>query len=472
MSFWAPENLRSITGGSWAARPPERRGDLAGVSIDSRRIEPGQVFFAIRGERTDGHRYLAEVARAGAAIAIVSAEAVLPEGLEPSMGVLRVLDTRRALLRLAAAYRQTLERTRVIGVTGSNGKTTTKGLIHAVLSRAMRGSASPRSFNNDIGVPLTILAADRADRYLICEIGTNAPGEVAALARVVEPDIGVVTCIGREHLERLGNLETICAEESSQLDFLRPGGLGVVNADSPLLVQLARAKAAARGVPVLTFGVSTDADVRVTDIACDGAGLSFRVHGRGAYRLPLLGRHNAVNAGAAIAVGLRLGVAENEIAAGLESIRPAPMRLESRTIGAIRVINDAYNANPDSMRAALETLGGIEAPAGGRRIAILGDMLELGEHTESAHAEVVERLGTPAGPDLAILVGPNMRRAAGEGSARIAVFDGADGAGSGAIARLLCDGDVVLLKGSRRMGLERVVEALEERVREPLLTER
>ncbi len=198
MTFFESEHLRQLTGGRWR-QAPSRRLTARGVGIDTRQPLAGQMFFAIRGEHHDGHGFLHEAAAADAALLVVeraSAPAALPAGV----GVLEVPDTRRALAQLAAAYRRTLTGTTVVAVTGSAGKTTTKTLLHGVLSTAMRGSAAPKSFNNEIGVPLTVLAADPDDRYLVVEVGSNAPGETAMLTRIVEPDIAVITTIGRAHL--------------------------------------------------------------------------------------------------------------------------------------------------------------------------------------------------------------------------------------------------------------------------------
>src|SRR5205814_447570 len=188
MSFWESENLRGAAGGTWLARPTAA-AKITGLSTDTRTLEPEQVFLALKGERFDGHEMLADAAAKGSPLAIIDRDIESPRG----MGVLKVPDTRRALLRIAAAYRQTLEGTKVVAVAGSNGKTTTVRLIDAVLSQGLKGAASPRSFNNDVGVPLTLLSASPGDAYLVCEVGTNSPGEIGRLGEVVQPDIAVIT---------------------------------------------------------------------------------------------------------------------------------------------------------------------------------------------------------------------------------------------------------------------------------------
>lgn len=454
MSFWSPENLRRVVGGEWVV-PPAAGARVEGVCIDSRAVRPGRVFVAIRGDRTDGHLYLADAARAGAGVLIVEDEGAARSAEAPAV---RVADTREALLRLGAAYRKTLTGTRVIAVGGSNGKTTTVRLLEAVLSSARRGTASAKSFNNAVGVPLTILGAGPEDEFLICEVGTNAPGEIAQLAAVVEPDVAVITSIGREHLEGLGSLEGVLREELELLRFVRPGGAAVLNADAPGLVAGA---AGMRGVGrIVTFGHAGGADLRIGEVRHEGAGVRFGIAGRGTFVLPLVGRHNASNAAAAVAVAEQLGLSGDQIASGLQLVRGAAWRLERATIGGVDVLNDAYNANPDSMRAALETLADVSGGAA-RRVVVLGDMLELGEHAEGAHREIGE-LVARMGVDVAVFVGPNMRHAAAAAPGSVHI-DAADEAKLAEVAGLMRPGDCVLLKGSRRMGLERVVRALEER---------
>jgi UDP-N-acetylmuramoyl-tripeptide--D-alanyl-D-alanine ligase len=482
MSFWTAENLRRVTGGTWLSLP-ER--EATGLSTDTRTLAPGQVFLALRGERLDGHTMLGDAALAGSPLAIIDRPAsagAVPVG----MGVLVVQDTGRALLKLGAAYRLTLEKTRVVAVAGSNGKTTTVRLIDAVLGSGLRGSASQKSFNNHIGVPLTVLAAKPSDQYLVCEIGTNSPGEVAQLAAVVRPDLAVITSVGREHLEKLSSLRGVAREEASVLEFVREGGAGIVSADSAELVEAVSGSAGARGVPgrsggvaqrqggrrpltVIYFGEGARADVRVASTEQSFDGVRFTLNDRAAFAIPLLGRHNAVNAAGAVAVGRRMGLSDGQIALGLGRVRGAEMRLERTEIAGVRVINDAYNANPDSMAAALRTFEEIGDRIGGglRRVVVLGDMLELGEHAEASHREVGERLAAVPGLDLAVLVGTWMRHAARvleaqAGGARIVRVDELDDGRAAEVAGLLTSGDLVLLKGSRRMRLERVAAALRE----------
>lgn len=506
MTFWTPETLRAACAGSWIVRPPQielpkdRPADMpppplhapiSGLSTDTRTLRPGQVFLALRGENFDGHRFVGDAARAGAPILIIDdPECIAPDRWDgrPPVGVMKVADTGQALLRIAAAYRRTLERTRVVAVCGSNGKTTTTTLIGQLLSACgLRGSTSRRSFNNAVGVPLTILAAQPTDQYLVCEVGTNAPGEVAALAEVVQPDIAVVTSIGREHLEKLGDLAGVAREEGSVFRSLRPKGCAVINDDHPELKEHAE-----KAAQVITFGRSDQANFRLTSVRhlveSGFAGIELVFNGRFAARVPMLGEHNALNALAALAVARRFGVDEQRAIAALATARGPDMRMQVETIadaaggGSTTVLNDAYNANPDSMIAAVRTLAAVAAsvPEPPRRVvAVLADMLELGEASPDGHRSVGAALAEAFGPIGAadparrkgppvevILVGPAMMHAASALDAAGWPPDAmihllhADDAAMNRVAAMLRPGDLVLLKGSRRMRLERVLERL------------
>ncbi len=485
MSFWTLESFERVLGGVWLvpADGAARDGALTGVCTDSRVVKPGQVFIALRGENTDGHHYLAQAAAGGAALLIID-DAASAVGLPTP--ALHVRDTGAALLDLAAAYRNTLTNTTVIAVGGSNGKTTTVKLIDQVLATRLKGRASIKSFNNAVGVPLTILGAEPSDQYLICEVGTNAPGEIAPLAAIVQPDIAVITSIGREHLEGLGSLEGVLNEEVSLLRRLRTGGAAVLNADAAGLLEAARAVLdPAAGHAVSTFGAAANADVRTSQCTQRFEGLRFNINDASWFELPLLGEHNAANAAAAVSVGWRLGLDDRAIAEGLAQAKGPEMRLERVVLETaaktplserggtqggkgnqkhISFINDAYNANPDSALAALKTFAAVAA--GGRfarRVLVLGDMLELGEQAPDLHREVGEAAAA-VGADLVVLVGglslyTGERLSKMQPGVNLATFiDLAEGRDAQAAA-LLRGGDLVLLKGSRRMGLERVIGA-------------
>lgn len=485
MSFWTVDAVRAACGGTFVTRgrPAQGGAPLAGVSIDSRAIKPGQVFIAIRGETFDGHDFVHSAIAAGAAVVIIDREIAVTDESKPPAGardeqvcIIRVADTRKALLRLAGAYRNALEHTKVIAVCGSNGKTTTTRLVHAVLSARLRGTCPAKSFNNDIGVPLTILSAKESDQYLICEVGSNAPGEIAALGGVVSPDLAVITSIGREHLQGFGSLEGVAREEAAILGALRSPGAAIVTADSPLLSEALRAAAAA-GRTCITFGAADHADLRLTafeHVCADPdaraeAGSSvvpdcirFGVNGRAQFVAPLVGEHNALNALAAIAVGRRFGLSDPEIAAGLLKAVAPDMRLQRLTLAGIEVINDAYNANPESTLAALRTFASLHAKDP-RRVVILGDNLELGAAAEASHRELGRAVASLGCVDLFVAVGPLMACAAEEAAAqglRVHTLPDLDSGRDRAAAGLLRRGDSVLIKASRGMGLERIVQAL------------
>jgi UDP-N-acetylmuramoyl-tripeptide--D-alanyl-D-alanine ligase len=496
VNFWTPDSLRSASGGTFVLRPDPgvvaASPAMHGLSIDSRSILPGQAFMAIRGERFDAHEFVFDVAGSGCPLMFIERDVDLVrlrEAVRVPPVVIRVPDARKALARLAHAYRRSLTRTRVIAVCGSNGKTTTVRLIDAVLASRLTGTASRKSFNNDIGVPLTILAASPTDQYLICEVGTNAPGEIAHLAGIVEPDVCVITSIGREHLELLGGLDGVAQEESAIVRGTRPGGLALVIGDSPELSRQVRDGVG--GVSVMTFGMGEACMLRVTDArveadqtgeargrAGDAAlGTSFSLNGRGRYFVPLPGTHNATNAAAAIGVARRLGVDERSIVDALRIARGPEMRWDRSLIRlaadpsrAVEVINDAYNANPESMLASLRTLSAVlAAGVRTRRVIILGEMRELGEGAQALHEEVGREVGTLGliGPGDALIVvgamGTHYARAAvAAGVPVTCVIELPDATGEQAAraSAMIRPGDTVLLKGSRAVGLERIVKHL------------
>lgn len=485
----------------WLARPTDTQPsavNLTALTIDSRAIEPGQVFLALKGDRFDGHDFLTQAAGAGAALLIIDRDlpaarlaelsaAAENSGRKGGLWVLRVQDTRKALGRIAAAWRTLLGAggAKVIAVCGSNGKTTTVRLIDAVLGATLSGVASEKSFNNDIGVPLTLLRARPGHQYIICEVGTNHPGEIAALGSLCSPDIAVITSIGREHLEFLGDLAGVAREEAAILTALRPGGVGIVTADSPHLRDLLKPAPSA-----ITFGQAPDADLRLTDFShtliADQPAIRLSHNGHPqAFIVPLVGRHNASNALAAIAVGRRFGLSDKVIAEGLLCCRPPEMRWQAHDLGGgLWVVNDAYNANPDSVLASLGTFAEVfpavmpatGSNAGGtrRRVAVLADMFELGSAAAAGHRDVgltAASVLTAAGDHLVFVgdqsgTGAQAAVAAGHGRVRHVPRWDAPAAETLAdeLLHLASSGPtVVLLKGSRRMGLEKLLNILTAR---------
>ncbi len=435
------------------------------VCTDTRQMKPASLFIALRGERFDGHQFL-EQAAAGGAIAAVVDKA--PDREIPNFHVIVVNDTRAALGKLATFVRKQM-RGKVIAVAGSNGKTSTKHLIHAALGRRLRGSISPKSYNNDIGVPLTILPADASQDYLVLEMGTNHPGEISPLSTMARPDIAVITNCSAEHLEGLGDLAGVRRENATIIDGLAATGLLVVNGDDE---ELLAAVSAFRGRR-LTFGFKPTNDLFATEVRCDAEGVRFNLNGsRQEVFVPLLGRHTATNALAAIAVARRLAVPEPQVYEGLAQAHGPEMRLQLQQVNGITLLNDAYNANPASMKAALETVQSISVggvadptdPAAGRRIAVLGEMRELGESAKRLHEEV-GRVAAKSGLDWLIGVGAgtvDLLAAARDGGFspdRMRHFADSTAA-AGELAGMVRQGDLVLLKGSRGVHLEKVVEAL------------
>lgn len=428
------------------------------VCTDSRQAAAGDLFLAIKGDRFDGHDFLNEVAGKDVG-AIVMARDRQPEKPTPCAAII-VDEPRAALGKLAAAYRRQFALP-VIAVGGSNGKTTTKDLIASVLRQKFSTLASDASFNNDIGVPITLLRLEQTHAAAVLEVGTNHPGELAPLVNLIQPKYGVITSIGREHLEFFGNLAGVAREEGALAELLPVDGKLFVNGDGEWPARIAARTRA--GVIRLGFGATND--WRAGDIRQEKAGLVFRVAGPvkdfcGEYKLRLLGRHQAVNALFAIALGVELGLDAGEIRRGLEACDPPKMRGQLWETGGVQVLDDCYNANADSMLAALQTL--MDLPCKGRRIAVLGDMAELGAQSEAAHEEVGRR-AAELGVGQLIAVGKMaavLARGAKAGELnRVLEFSDVESALPG-LKNFVKPGDLVLLKASRSTRLERLAEAL------------
>lgn len=431
-------------------------GAVSGVSIDSRTCRPGEAFFAIRGPRQDGHTFVGDALGCGAGAAVVSH---VPAGvaLPVDFPVVLVEDTTQALQRLGAFHRRR-HTPHVVAVTGSNGKTTTKELTALVLARRFRVLKAVGSLNNQWGVPLTLLALEPGHEALVLELGMNAFGEIAALAQLTQPRVGVVTTIAPAHLEGVGSIEGVQKAKGELVQAIPPDGRVVLNADDPLVLALGRESRAR----VLTYGHAERADLRLGEVTATGSGVAFTVaagDGAAAVRLPLAGRHNAWNAAAAITVGVALGVPLPEAAEALARATPLKGRLAWREAGGTRILDDTYNANPASLRAALDALG---AAGGGRAWVVFGDMLELGAASEAAHREAGRWVAALPAAGLAT-AGPAARATAAAaraaGCPEVAAFDTPEEAAAHVAARLGA-GDRVLVKGSRGIRMERAVETL------------
>jgi UDP-N-acetylmuramoyl-tripeptide--D-alanyl-D-alanine ligase len=429
------------------------------VCTDSRFAQTGDLFLALRGDRFDGHDFVAEVAGKGVAAVIVDRSKTPARAGECATIV--VDDTRQALGRLAARYRQDFSLP-IVAVAGSNGKTTTKDLIASVLSAKFETLSSHASFNNDVGVPLTLLKLEKSHGAAVLEVGTNHPGELAPLVRMVVPKFGVITSIGREHLEFFGDMAGVAREEGALAEALPANGKLLLNGDSEWAKEIA-ARSPALAVLV---GTSSRNTWRITHTRIEREGTVFSVNGpvealNGEYRVRLLGHHQAMNAVFAIALGSELGLTREFIERGLLACEPASMRMQPWDMGGVCVLDDAYNANLDSMLAALNTLQ--EIPAKGRRIAVLGQMAELGRHTEAAHYELgcqCAKMGVGQLFAVGQMTGETGRGARDSGLNRVFEFQDVDAAGA-AVRSFIKPGDVVLIKGSRSARLERITQALQ-----------
>ncbi|RSS79760.1 UDP-N-acetylmuramoyl-tripeptide--D-alanyl-D-alanine ligase [Streptomyces sp. WAC06614] len=417
------------------------------VVIDSRKVESGSLFAALRGEHMDGHRFARPAVAAGAACVLAERPVGVPAVVVP--------DVQRALGDLARHTLARLPAARVVAVTGSSGKTSTKDLLAQVLAAHDTTVATPLSYNNEIGLPLSVLQADERTRFLVLEMGARGVGEIAHLTRIAAPEIAVVTNVGTAHIGAFGGAEAIRTGKGELVEALPLGGLAVLNADDRAVLSM-RCRTAA---PTLTYGTG-HADMRATDVRTDRCGRAvFTLRHRGqeaAVRMQLHGAHHAVNAAAAAAVATAVGMDLREVAEALAAARrltPGRMEVLERADG-VTVVNDAFNANPDSMRAALAALVSM---AGDRRtVAVLGEMRELGEQAPRHHTALGRR-AAEAGVTQVIAVG-------GADAARVS--EAAEQAGAGAArvsdghaARVLLDtlvraGDVVLFKGSHAVGLE------------------
>lgn len=462
------EQVAGIIGGTLL------QGDAAavvhGVTTDSRSVTTGQLFIPLHGERFDGHDFIAGALDGGAVAAVVAKGKVAALGATfaaaPGAGFVAVPDTLHALHELAMDARQRLGGVegRVVAVTGSVGKTTTKDMLAAMLAVRWSTTKSAGNFNNEIGLPLTLLRADGSTEALVLEMGMRGLGEIRALARIARPDVAVITNVSEVHLERLRTVERIATAKRELVDELPQEGIAVLNGDDELVRQMA-AHAPGR---VMTYGLDAGNEVKAADVVMRGAaGTDFTLWmGDDSYKLhvPVAGRHNVYNALAAAAAASAVGLELSEIAQGLAAFAAdrSDMRLQFMDRGdGAQIINDAYNASPVSMRAALDVLA---QPTAGRRVAVLGDMLELGPLTREAHT-AVGRQAVAAGVDVLIAVGDEastiVSAAVAAGLDEADAFVCADSREAAHVAaEIVRAHDVVLVKASRGVALETVVDRL------------
>jgi len=434
------------------------RGDpaaaLRGAAIDSRELEPGMLFVALCGEHTDGHRFVADALRRGAAAALVSQDV---PGAPRDAVLIRTGDTLRGLQRLARGLRDRRP-LRVVGITGSVGKTSTKEMAALALAERYETARSPENWNTEIGVPLVLVNLPEAAEVAVIEMAMRGPGQIRELVDIARPGIGVVTAVGESHMDFFESREQLAAAKGELIEGLPPDGTAVLNADDPLVLGLA-GRGRAR---VMTFGFG-DADVTAREIRTrpgDGSTFVLRVPGEEArVTLAVPGRHTIQNALAAAAVAAAAGVPAAAIARGLGRARMVAQRLEVLRLGGSVVINDVYNSSPRSMDAALDVM---EELAGRPRIAVLGDMRELGALSLGAHRQVGRDVARRR-VDVLIALGPlaaDMAAAACEAGLRRVVhtLDPADALA--ALRRELVPGAVVLIKGSRALEMEQIVDGL------------
>ncbi len=450
-----PQTLETMARWSGARRvsgDPETL--VSSVETDSRNLTPGCLFIALRGDRFDAHDFAGAAVQAGAAALLVSREVAVPEGC----GVLLAEDTLTALQSLAAAWRMEWAGL-VVGLTGSNGKTSTKDMIRSVLGRRFKVCATAGNLNNHIGLPLTVLSAGREETHGVFEMGMNHPGEIAPLAAIARPDVAVITNVGTAHIEFMGTREAIALEKGMLAEAVSADGLVVLNANDAFTPSIAaRCRAS-----VLTAGID-EGDIKVTDVHSSGAGCSFFLHlpdhSVQQVQLGVPGRHMAGNAALAAAVGWHFGLRAEEITEGLENATLTHGRLQIRTADGLLFLDDSYNANPDSMRVALETLMTFDGT--GKRIAVLGRMGELGNTAELAHRQ----LGTAAfetGVDALCVVGTGeasfisagFLEAGGEPSRHHAFATHA--ACAAHLRATAGPNDIILVKGSRASAMENVI---------------
>ena len=461
MTLTVEEVLRA-TGGTLL----QGKGDSSfqGISTDSRTVAEGELFIALKGPRFDGHHYALEALRKKAGGVLVEKERVgdIRWNGYRARAVIAVDDTLAALGDMARDWRRK-HNIPLVALTGSNGKTTTKEMIAACLETAFPVLKTKGNLNNLIGVPLTLLTLTEKERVVVLEMGMNVPGEIRRLTEIAEPDVGLITNIQTVHLEGMGSLERLKGEKGELFRRMRRDGTLLVNQDDPRVVDLAKDYPGQR----ITFGIEHPADIVAKEIRLHGAGgTSFTLIVEGEamkVRLRLLGRHFIPNALSAVAVACLFGVEVTRAREALENFQPFSMRMEVIFLkGGETVINDAYNANPYSMEAALETLA--ESKGMGRAIAVLGDMLELGEFTNEAHERIGKRVSELSidfllamGEKASVVVESAVRHGLPAEKARVVESH------SEAISLLrqrMQNGDWILVKGSRRMAMEEIVASL------------
>jgi len=432
---------------------------ISGVSTDSRSIKPGDCFFAITGENLDGHNYLAAAFDSGAVCAVVGRD--VDDKNFAGRCLLKVDDTIKALGLLAAACRNQ-SNFKVISITGSTGKTTTRHIVYNVLKQHYPCHQAPKNFNNNIGLPLTLLGADPDVEIVVTELATNHPGEIEYLTNIARPDVALVTNVHPVHLEGFGTLDAIAAEKLSIAKGLPPDGILIINADLLKYLHLLPKAADHR---ILTFGRQGPCDIKAQNITYLPAQGRFTIDDTEVL-LPLPGTGNVENALAAFSICSCFGISIDDFAAAVKTLRPVPMRTELLRIGTLTILNDCYNANPASMKNALDILANLGSAENRRLVFICGDMAELGPQTESLHRQLGSSI-PQANVRLVLAVG-NLAKITAEAAKKSANYDLQAKCFEDALAacnylkNYIKDDDIILVKGSRIAKLEIVIEKLKE----------
>ena len=428
------------------------------VVTDSRKIVDGSLFVALKGENFNGEDFAVDAINKGAAGVIVSSNC--PQDKLPASGiVLKTADTLDAYQHIAQAWRVKFN-IPLVAITGSNGKTTTKDLTAAVLSSFGKVQKTSGNFNNEIGVPLTLLGINNNHKTAVVEIGMRGLHQIESLAKIVKPTIGIVTNVGQTHIELLGSIENIARAKCEMVEAIGEGGTVILNADDENVIKM---KAHAKdGVQIITFGIDKEADVYAENITTGAASTIFTLNYKGNKKeceIPMLGKHNISNALAAAAAGIAIGLQLDDISRGFEKLATSKMRFEIIERNGLQIINDAYNASPASMLAAIQTTAEI---AHGRKIAVLGDMLELGSFAESAHRKIGGDL-VKNKFDVLITFGNLAKFIAEDAKAaglnKIYVSDTHEQAAE-YLRKILTEGDTILFKGSRGMQMEKIIELI------------
>jgi UDP-N-acetylmuramoyl-tripeptide--D-alanyl-D-alanine ligase len=448
MPKFDPQDLAQWCEGTWSQLPDR---PIVSVAHDTRTLKEGALYVALPGERVDGHSLLGDAKRAGAVAALcVRGKA------DPLLPALEVEDTGEGLKQLAAGHRGMLKG-RIIGVTGSAGKTTVKDMLAGICARVGSTCSTRGNWNNQVGLPLSLLAMETGDDFGVFELGMSEPGEIGELAGILKPEMGVISSIGEAHLEKLGSVEAIAREKTALFAGLPRDGTAVVDVDSSWS-ELMKSSCECR---VVTVSMQGPADYRGARLAGSPECLRIREHGDGAgyeVHLPLPGEHMCRNVLQAVAIAREAGISADDLSPGLEAYRPAPMRWERVTVGELEVINDAYNANPLSMRSAIGTFAGIRTP--GEKWLVLGGMGELGQDEEGLHRELGAFL-SQFRFDGVLLIGPKavwMKA----GIRAIPVFETETcGEAAAEIRRRVPANATLLLKASRADQLEKLVNELQ-----------